>query len=67
MKHADEPLCPYCREDRHSMVTAMRDGRRVVWSCSTCGKSWPPAEPRRVTRDGYFDGQTFHVDAPQDY
>jgi ribosomal protein L37AE/L43A len=42
-KHADEPLCPKCGEDRNAMVTAIRDGRRVVWFCAVCGYSWEEA------------------------
>lgn len=42
-KHADAPLCPHCLEDRPDMVSATRDGRRVVWHCAVCGKSFERA------------------------
>lgn len=35
MKHADEPLCPHCGEDRPSMI----DKGRTIWHCKVCGKS----------------------------
>lgn len=41
-KHATEPLCPRCKEDRLDMVAATRDGRLITWHCSTCGYSWRP-------------------------
>jgi transcription elongation factor Elf1 len=44
VKKADEPLCPFCFEDTISMVTAIRDGRRVTMFCATCGKSWAPKD-----------------------
>jgi len=52
-KHADEPLCKHCGEDRLDMVTATRDGRLIVWHCSVCGQSWrqsdssPTSSPAR--------------------
>jgi ribosomal protein L37AE/L43A len=45
VKKADEPLCPHCGEDAYDLVTATRDGRRVVWFCSKCGKHWEPPKP----------------------
>jgi ribosomal protein L37AE/L43A len=48
VKKADEPLCPFCFEDTYNMVTATRDGRRVVWHCSQCGKSWAPTKARET-------------------
>lgn len=39
-KHAPEPLCPSCGEDRLDMVAATNDAKRVTWHCSTCGRSW---------------------------
>lgn len=50
-KHAPEPLCQKCGEDRNSMVTATRDARIVVWHCSVCGHSWRP-EPRKIDTQG---------------
>jgi uncharacterized Zn finger protein len=45
-KHAPEPLCPKCAEDRYDMVTTIRDGRRVHYACSTCGAIWDPPKER---------------------
>jgi ribosomal protein L37AE/L43A len=42
VKKADEPLCQVCGEDAYDMVSATRDGRRIVWHCSMCGASWEP-------------------------
>jgi ribosomal protein L37AE/L43A len=42
VKKADEPLCKVCGEDAYDMVSATRDGRRIVWHCSMCGASWEP-------------------------
>jgi hypothetical protein len=36
MKHAPEPICKFCGEDRPAMI----DTSRTMCHCKVCGKSW---------------------------
>lgn len=42
-KHAPEPLCRFCGEDRHTEVQRRRDGTLEVWECNVCGQIWSKA------------------------
>lgn len=57
LKHAPEPLCNKCGEDRLDMVGATRDGRRVVWHCSVCGHSWEKSADVRDVNGVMMDGE----------
>jgi ribosomal protein L37E len=41
-RHAPEPLCAHCGEDKYHLVTAITDGSRVEVNCAVCGFAWNP-------------------------